>query len=586
MESPSPASIPDLDDTDERQAALRRYHVLDTAPEKNFDRITSMIAKICDVPTALITLIDEERQWFKSCFGFDQRETDLDVSFCVYAVDAGDMLVVEDATTDPRFKDNPIVTGPPHIRFYAGAPLTTPDGVHIGTLCIIDYETRTFDAAQREILEDLADTVVAQFELRSTEAQVRQLVKENPQPMFVYAQSDGALLDVNAAARNLYGYEASALSGLTATDLEAPASVQPSANRHAVHTQADGTHIPVRLRERDVLYNGRQARLAVPQRLPDDAGTTAFAQLNAEGVVRSMSAGWDAIAGRPAADAVGHPLSSLVVPSDADAVETALATFEEEDRSALRLVTAVRTGSGRRPVLLKGQPVRDGTGSVTGLTVTLTPVSEAQESDASDAAPQANYDAFSSKLPTFHNPDEASFSADGAPDPVAPADPPSESASEASHTISPSPFDLTERLRALVAERADAPPHQHLEVARTLPDAAVPVRLDPEVVEEIVGSLLDNSLTNTEEGVVSLRMEAGDDTARIAIVDSGTGVEERFMHVYMDASTGSTSGLERVHELTNRIGGSLSMEEAEEGTRFELALPRSVASNGTDTPNA
>lgn len=583
MESPS--SPPDLDDTGERQAALRRYHVLDTSPEKAFDRITSMIAKICDVPTALISLIDKERQWFKSCFGFDQRQTDLDVSFCVYAVDAGDMLVVEDATNDPRFKDNPVVAGPPHVRFYAGAPLTTPDGIHIGTLCIIDYEPRTFDAAQRELLEDLADTVISQFELRSTEAQIRQLVEENPQPMYVYAQDDGALLDANAAACALYGYKASALSDLTATDLEAPASVQPSTSSPSVHEQADGTHIPVRLRERDVLYDGRRARLAVPQRLPADADTTAFAQVDGEGVVQSMSAGWADIADRPPADAVGTPLSSLVVPGDADAVETALAGLGAGTQSTLRLATAVRTGSGQRPVLLKGQPVRDGTGAVAGLPVTLTPGVEPEESAPSDPAPEAHYDAFSSKLPTFYDPNEDDLSTDGGSAPVAPTDASPESAPEASPTVSPSPFDLTERLRALVAERADAPAHQHLEVAPTLPDAAVPVRLDPAVVEEIVGRLLDNAFAHTEEGFVSLRMEADDDTARIAVVDSGTGVEERFMHVYMNASDGSPSPLERGHELVNRIGGSLSMEEAEEGTRVQLILPRSVASNGADAPN-
>jgi len=115
--------IPDLDNTAERQDALRKYHVLDTAPERKFDRLTSTVARICDVPTALISLVDEDLQWFKSCFGFNQRETDVEVSFCVHAMDAGRMLVVEGATEDRRCKDNPMVPGPSHTRFYAGRRL-------------------------------------------------------------------------------------------------------------------------------------------------------------------------------------------------------------------------------------------------------------------------------------------------------------------------------------------------------------------------------------------------------------------------------------------------------------------------------
>jgi len=276
------SNVPDLEDTSDRQAALRRYHILDTEPEKDFDRITSLVAKVCEVPTALITLIDEERQWFKSCFGFDARETDLGVSFCVHAVHQGEMLVVEDATADPRFKDNPIVTGPPHIRFYAGAPLTTPEGVHIGTLCIIDYEPRIFDAAQREILERLADVVVNQFELRSAEAQVRQLVDQNPQPMYVYAQSDDSILHANVAARKLYGYEEAALSSLTGADLEAPPKAQPSSDDLSMHKRRDGSFFPVRLREREVLFEGRAATLAVPQSVSKQYDTDPAASPNAE----------------------------------------------------------------------------------------------------------------------------------------------------------------------------------------------------------------------------------------------------------------------------------------------------------------
>jgi PAS domain S-box-containing protein len=260
------ASVPDLENVDERQAALRRYHVLDTPPEKDFDRITSLVAKVCEVPTALITLIDKERQWFKSCFGLgaDIRETDIEHSFCVYAVDKRDVLVVEDATEDPRFKDNPFVTGPPHFRFYAGAPLRTPDGIHIGTLCILDDEPRVFDAADLEILESLADLVVAQFEYRSSEAQIRQMVDQNPRPMMVFAQSDGRHLRSNPAARRLYGYDEGEMAGLHRSALRAAAGDAGEDARHVLHERTDGSLVPVVLETREILFDGVPATLVAP----------------------------------------------------------------------------------------------------------------------------------------------------------------------------------------------------------------------------------------------------------------------------------------------------------------------------------
>jgi PAS domain-containing protein len=607
---------PTLDDTSERQAALRKYHVLDTAPEKKFDRITSMIAKICDVPTALITLIDEERQWFKSCFGFDQRETDLDVSFCVYAVDAGDMLVVEDATADPRFQDNPIVTGPPHIRFYAGAPLTTPDGVHIGTLCIIDYETRTFDAAQREILEDLADTVVEQFELRSAERQIRQLVAENPQPMYVCTQSDDKILDANLAASELYGYDPAVLSSMTREALLAPPAVQPAREALSMHEDADGTPIPVRVRTEAIMYDGHRATLVVPQPLADDASdTTVFFRADADGTVQSLGPAWTDVTGRPTSVAVGTPLPDLVRPEDRAATETALGALDAAETDVYHHVASFRTDEGRRDLAIRAQRVQAADDAPAGLVGTLTPVSDAvplpaDAPDATDEVPAAppepptpsapteeaapdagttasdgtadgdgtaEYDVFTPSLPSFQNPDEAAADAgDSAPPPPA-SDPDDPAPDEEAPAATPEPFDLTARLHALVDEHTDAPAHDALDIQRSLPDDSCPVRLDRSVVDSIVGALLDNALTHTETGSVTIGLKADEDEVDIEIVDTGTGVEERFMQVYMDAANPSSSSgnLQRVHRLAERIGGSMNMEDAPDGTRFQLTLPRS-----------
>jgi PAS domain S-box-containing protein len=155
--------------TDEpaRLAALRRYRVLDTPPEESFDRITRLASCTLGMPIALISLVDDARQWFKSRCGLDTTETPREFSFCTHAIRGDDIFMVGDAAADPRFAANPLVTGSPNIRFYAGAPLRSSDGPAIGTLCVIDTVPRRFDAKKREILRALADQVVHELEIRS-----------------------------------------------------------------------------------------------------------------------------------------------------------------------------------------------------------------------------------------------------------------------------------------------------------------------------------------------------------------------------------------------------------------------------------
>ena len=149
-----------------RLAALRQYDIMDTEPEEAFDRLTRLAARIIGAPIALITLLDGDRQWFKSCVGLETSETPRSEAFCAYDVDADDVLVVEDATQDPRFRENPLVTGEPHIRFYAGAPLVTPEGHMLGSLCVIDRAPRTLTDSQRATLKELAAIVMDELELR------------------------------------------------------------------------------------------------------------------------------------------------------------------------------------------------------------------------------------------------------------------------------------------------------------------------------------------------------------------------------------------------------------------------------------
>ncbi len=154
-------------DEAERLAALRSYDVLDTPPEAAFDDLTALAAQICQVPAGFITLVDETRQWYKSAIGTTDAETPREISFCSHALlQPGELLEVPDARLDARFADNPMVTSDPHIRFYAGAPLVTPDGFALGTLCVVDSKPRVLTSEQASALRVLSKQVVTQLELR------------------------------------------------------------------------------------------------------------------------------------------------------------------------------------------------------------------------------------------------------------------------------------------------------------------------------------------------------------------------------------------------------------------------------------
>lgn len=139
-----------------RIQALQDLKLLDTAPEERFDRLTRLAKRLFNVPIALVTLVDKDRQWFKSRVGLDATETPRDTSFCGHAILQDELLLVRDARDDERFHDNPLVIGDPNIRFYAGYPLTVPNGNKMGTLCLIDTKPRELDDEERALLRDLA----------------------------------------------------------------------------------------------------------------------------------------------------------------------------------------------------------------------------------------------------------------------------------------------------------------------------------------------------------------------------------------------------------------------------------------------
>ncbi len=234
----------------ERMRELVRYDILDTPPEESFDRISRLAADLLDVPIALVSLIDRDRQWIKSCFGVDLRQTDREMSFCTHAILSEDILVVDDLAADPRFVDNPFVTGDPGLRFYAGAPLLTPSGHILGTLCVLDTTPRTLSERHIRQLEDLAAMVVDELELRreiserrriesdlrESEARFRTLVEQSHDWIWEM-DPDGRFTYVSPGATEILGYDTEALIGQTSFDFMTSADTDQFANVLTSHVE-------------------------------------------------------------------------------------------------------------------------------------------------------------------------------------------------------------------------------------------------------------------------------------------------------------------------------------------------------------
>lgn len=182
-----------------RLEALRRYEVLDTPPEKEFDDLCYLASHICGTPVALISLIDQDRQWFKAKLGSDLSETSRDIAFCAHAILDHDIFVVEDATKDKRFAQNPMVTSEANLRFYAGAPLLTPDGFTVGTICVVDQKPRKLSPEQLDAMRALGRQVINQLELRKNlieltrttiaRQRLEQTVRESERRLFQFLEA-------------------------------------------------------------------------------------------------------------------------------------------------------------------------------------------------------------------------------------------------------------------------------------------------------------------------------------------------------------------------------------------------------------
>lgn len=209
-------------DEEARLATLRGLNILDTPPEERFDRITRIAQRVFDTPIALVSLIDSNRQWFKSCQGLDASETPRSISFCGHAILSSEAFVIPDAVLDPRFADNPLVTGAPHIRFYAGQPLKAINGSRLGTLCIVDRKPHHLSRSDLDTLHDLGKLIENELNildiqdmadaLRDNASRLRAIL-DNVAEGIITINEQGILESCNNATQHLFGYLPSEMNG-------------------------------------------------------------------------------------------------------------------------------------------------------------------------------------------------------------------------------------------------------------------------------------------------------------------------------------------------------------------------------------
>ncbi|MGH8750356.1 MAG: diguanylate cyclase domain-containing protein, partial [Burkholderiales bacterium] len=211
----------------ERQKALDEYGILDTPDEQALDDITRLTAQVCEVPIALISLVDRERQWFKSKLGLSSVcQTPREGGFCAHAILNYEVMEISDASRDERFHDHPFVTGDPKIRFYAGAPLVTQNGFALGTLCVIDSKPRQLSAWQREVLQELARIVMALFETRRLQQKLRdsdkerlRMITDNMPALIAYIDTEQRYRFNNQTYQEWFGKNPAELYGCTTREI-------------------------------------------------------------------------------------------------------------------------------------------------------------------------------------------------------------------------------------------------------------------------------------------------------------------------------------------------------------------------------
>lgn len=437
------ADIPYPSDERERLEALRSYNILNTAAEREFDDLAKLAAFICGAPISLITLVDEHRQWFKSKVGLDADEIERNISFCSYVVAQKGMLIVQDATRDPRFAENPFVVSDLKIRFYAGAPLMTTEGHALGTLCVLDSVSRDLSEEQRKALHILADQVMVRFdqrrllndlgrsvdelersrnELRRSEEKYKSLV-ETVSDIVYLTDDQGRFVYINPIALMKFGFAENELLGkpyyevivpeyrrevmsfyfnqrkerTPVTYREVPVMMHDGDVRWVGQTvtiltdkdaikgfHAVGTDITERKKIQELIERERTLLKGIIESIPDEVYVkdleNRFVLVNSACLRTWMGEGYTST-------------DQLIGKKDADLFRSSEARlYEEQERDIMRTGNPIinqlvdvrdpETGATMRSLLINKIPLRDASGAVigiVGINRDVTPLAKAQE---------------------------------------------------------------------------------------------------------------------------------------------------------------------------------------------------------------
>jgi PAS domain S-box-containing protein len=391
-------ALPNLPDEQERLQDLLHYRVLDTPPEPVFDNITSLAALICQVPFVVITLIDARRQWFKSRIGLELTETPREIAFCAHTIAGRELLVVNDAHSDPRFRDNPFVISDPKIRFYAGAPLITPHGHAIGTLAVLDRVPRDLSPQQRDVVQLLARQIVEQLEIRRRASEdtgaLRAILTASPRAI-VAVDSEERIILWNQSAERMFGYSSQEVLGKRAPVLPGEGDIfyrtavdrvfegQTLQSFEGRRRRKDGSVIeisvfasPVRndlgqvigsiAMIDDITEGKRNERRLLQLGAIVHASADAIVGATMDGTVTAWNRGAEQIFGYSAEEVLGTSLNVLL-PSDRQAEAQELHHSLERGEPVHNLET-VRIRKDGEPVhvSMTVSPVRDESGAITG----------------------------------------------------------------------------------------------------------------------------------------------------------------------------------------------------------------------------
>ena len=392
-----------------RIGVLWNYGVLDTPREQALDDLTALAAQICGAPIAAISLIDEHRQWFKATVGWEIVETPRDISFCGHAVHQRDLFIVPDASQDERFRDNPLVTGQPGIRFYAGAPLVSPEGLSLGALCVMDHVPRRLTQGQRQALRVLARQVMTHLELRrhmrelvESEGRLR-IVTENARVGLVILDRDRRYVYENNAHAEILNLPPSSIVGQRVSDVLPEVyeeQIRPRLDRafagervvYELRRPAGGgdRHYAISLQPTEVngevtlvvavvldITEPKLAEIACQQlaaivEFSDDA----IISKDVEGIVTSWNKGAEKVFGYTAGEMVGHSILRLI-PADRQDEENEILAKIKRGENLEPCETLGQTKEGRViNVSVTASPIKDATGKVIGASKVVRDITE------------------------------------------------------------------------------------------------------------------------------------------------------------------------------------------------------------------